>query len=82
MIRELGSSRLAMVIDTSRNGARPAAGHRACDPPGRRLGELPTTATGVPGVDAYLWVKPPGQADGCTAAAGTFDARYAYLLAR
>jgi endoglucanase len=82
VIRELDSSRLAMVIDTSRNGAGPAGGHRACDPPGRRLGQAPTTATGVLGVDAYLWVKPPGQADGCTSAAGTFDAQYAYRLAR
>lgn len=82
VIRALGDFHLTLVIDTSRNGAGPAPGHRTCDPPGRRLGHRPTTATGVPGVDAYLWVKPPGQADGCSAAAGTFDARYAYLLAR
>ncbi|MGY6024585.1 glycoside hydrolase family 6 protein [Streptomyces spinosirectus] len=82
VIRELADPRLSVVIDTSRNGTGPTGGHHTCDPPGRRLGHVPTTATGVPGVDAYLWVKPPGQADGCTAAAGTFDARYAYLLAR
>jgi endoglucanase len=82
VLRELGSARLTMVIDTSRNGAGPARGHRACDPSGRRLGRAPTTDTGVRGVDAYLWVKPPGQTDGCAAAAGTFDARYAYQLAR
>ncbi|MFI1564241.1 glycoside hydrolase family 6 protein [Streptomyces sp. NPDC020490] len=82
VLRELDSTRLTMVIDTSRNGAGPARGHHACDPAGRRLGRAPTTDTGVRGVDAYLWVKPPGQADGCAAAAGTFDARYAYRLAR
>lgn len=81
VLRELNSTRLTMVIDTSRNGAGPTRGHRACDPPGRRLGQTPTTDTGVRGVDAYLWVKPPGQADGCAAAAGTFDAQYAYRLA-
>lgn len=82
VLRELSAPRLGMVIDTSRNGAGPALGLRACDPPGRRLGHPPTARTGVRGVDAYLWVKPPGQADGCSAAAGTFDAHYAYLLAR
>ncbi|MFF2509414.1 glycoside hydrolase family 6 protein [Streptomyces sp. NPDC058067] len=82
VLRDLGVSRLGMVIDTSRNGAGPARGHHACDPPGRRLGQPPTTGTGIAGVDAYLWVKPPGQTDGCTAAAGTFDAQYGYLLAR
>ncbi|MFF4805104.1 glycoside hydrolase family 6 protein [Streptomyces sp. NPDC001351] len=82
VIRKLGNSRLGMVIDTSRNGAGPARGHRACDPPGRRLGHTPTLDTGVYGVDAYLWVKPPGQADGCAATAGTFDAQYAYRLTR
>ncbi|MGW0821030.1 glycoside hydrolase family 6 protein [Streptomyces sp. NPDC002845] len=83
VLRDLEHPPLGMVIDTSRNGAGPAQGHRAaCDPPGRRLGHAPTAVTGVPGVDAYLWVKPPGQTDGCAAAAGTFDAQYAYLLAR
>jgi len=82
VLRDLDNSRLGMVIDTSRNGAGPSRGHRACDPPGRRLGHTPTAGTGVRGVDAYLWVKPPGQADGCAAAAGTFDAQYASLLAR
>ncbi|WP_246203510.1 glycoside hydrolase family 6 protein [Streptomyces tailanensis] len=82
VLRELDSARLTMVIDTSRNGAGPARGNRACDPPGRRLGQSPTAGTGVRGVDAYLWVKPPGQADGCSAAAGTFDAQYAYRLTR
>ncbi len=56
------------VIDTSRNGNGPevdAAGVPVvCDPPGRALGVSPTTSTGVPGVDAYLWVKPPGSSDG------------------
>ncbi|MFJ9590352.1 glycoside hydrolase family 6 protein [Streptomyces acidicola] len=82
VIANLSDARLTMVIDTSRNGAGPIRGHHPCDPPGRRLGHAPTTDTGVRGVDAYLWVKPPGQADGCAAAPGTFDAQYAYLLAR
>ncbi|MEU6545031.1 glycoside hydrolase family 6 protein [Streptomyces sp. NPDC046859] len=82
VLRELDGARLTMVIDTSRNGAGPARGNRTCDPSGRRLGQTPTTDTGVRGVDAYLWVKPPGQADGCAAAAGAFDAQYAYRLAR
>jgi endoglucanase len=59
------------VIDTSRNGNGPAdlgTGDRHwCNPPGRALGEAPTTDTGQPLVDAYLWVKRPGESDGaCT----------------
>lgn len=33
-------------------------------PPGRALGEVPTTRTGDELVDAYLWVKRPGESDG------------------
>ncbi|GAA2854974.1 glucanase [Actinoplanes cyaneus] len=57
------------VIDTSRNGNGPAQtegsgdGHW-CNPPGRALGPAPTTQTGQPRVDAYLWVKRPGESDG------------------
>jgi endoglucanase len=76
----LDDARLGMVIDTGRSGAGPARGHRPCDPPGRRLGHMPTVKTGVSRVDAYLWVKPPGEADGCAAAAGVFDPRYATSL--
>ena len=64
------------VIDTSRNGQgpwTPPADHPAgdpqvwCNPPGRGLGQRPTTNTGEPFVDAYLWVKIPGESDGqCT----------------
>lgn len=57
------------VIDTSRNGAGAPPlekGSRGdwCNPPGRRLGTLPTTQTADPLVDAFLWVKQPGDSDG------------------
>lgn len=81
VLEELGGSRLGAVIDTSRNGAGPAQDHRFCDPPGRKLGAAPTADTGIGRIDAYLWVKHPGQADGCIAAAGTFVPAYAYRLA-
>jgi endoglucanase len=41
-----------------------------CNPPGAGLGLRPTTRTGVPLLDAYLWVKTPGQSDGQCDAAG------------
>jgi endoglucanase len=72
ILRKLGSSRLRMIIDTSRNGNGAAAGHQYCDPLGRRVGVRPTAATGVNRVDAYLWIKHPGQADGCRSGAGDF----------
>ncbi|KOX48535.1 MULTISPECIES: glycoside hydrolase family 6 protein [unclassified Streptomyces] len=56
------------VIDTSRNGNGPytegAPDERWCNPPGRALGETPTTKTADPLVDAYLWIKRPGESDG------------------
>ena len=77
------------VIDTSRNGNGPAAktsshGHW-CNPPGRALGDVPTTKTGHALVDAYLWVKRPGESDGACGngapAAGQWWPRYALALA-
>ena len=38
-----------------------------CNPPGRGLGERPTTTTHTPLLDAKLWIKTPGESDGqCT----------------
>ncbi|MFD7975086.1 glycoside hydrolase family 6 protein [Streptomyces sp. NPDC059071] len=63
------------VVDTSRNGRgpwQPAAGTYAdpetwCNPPGRGMGPRPTADTGLPLVDAYLYVKTIGDSDGsCT----------------
>jgi endoglucanase len=57
------------VIDTSRNGAGPWEGAKTvtemwCNPPGRKIGLPPTTDTGEPMVDGYLWLKRPGESDG------------------
>ena len=42
-----------------------------CNPPGSGLGLRPTASTGVPLLDAYLWVATPGQSDGqCDSADG------------
>jgi len=75
------------VIDTSRNGAGPADGEYSwCNPSGRALGAAPTTATGNGNVDAFLWVKRPGESDGSCgqgeASAGTFVNQYAVALAQ
>jgi endoglucanase len=67
------------VIDTSRNGVgpwRPPAGvypdpQDWCNPPDRGLGLRPTANTGIALLDAYLWVKIPGESDGeCTRGLG------------
>ncbi|MYW66019.1 endoglucanase [Streptomyces sp. SID8379] len=76
------------VIDTSRNGNGPYTGgdpdERWCNPPGRALGEAPTTKTGDDLVKAYLWVKRPGESDGtCKGGpkAGEWWGEYAVKLA-
>jgi endoglucanase len=57
------------VVDTSRNGAGPYEGAKNitemwCNPPGRKIGRPPTTDTGEPLVDGFLWLKRPGESDG------------------
>lgn len=66
------------VIDTSRNGRghwTPTASYPDpqdwCNPPGRGAGLRPTAKTFDPLLDAYLWVKVPGESDGeCTRGLG------------
>ncbi|MGJ6961640.1 glycoside hydrolase family 6 protein [Streptosporangium sp. G11] len=78
------------VIDTSRNGngpVRDAQGDDAwCNPKGRALGAEPTTETGQERVDAFLWIKRPGESDGeCHRGeprAGDWFPEYALELAR
>ncbi len=53
----------AAVVQTLINGSW-------CNPPGRGLGTRTTANTSVPLLDAYLWVKTPGQSDGTCDAAG------------
>lgn len=80
------SSRLGgkhFVIDTGRNGAGGTGAW--CNPAGQALGERPTSATGDPLADAYLWVKAPGESDGAcngAAASGEWMPEYALGLAR
>lgn len=62
------------VIDTSidgngprpkpTDGSTPSGEYYWCNPPGRALGDRPTKQTGVPNVDAYLWVMTPGNSNG------------------
>ncbi|HEY6089922.1 MAG TPA: glycoside hydrolase family 6 protein [Gemmatimonadaceae bacterium] len=73
------------IIDTSRNGLGPSPDNAWCNPDGRALGSASTTDTADPVVDAYLWVKTPGESDGsCGAApaAGQWWADYALGLAQ
>ncbi|PJJ71952.1 endoglucanase [Diaminobutyricimonas aerilata] len=60
------------VIDTSRNGQGPWTAPVGkytdpevwCNPPARGAGLTPTTETGEPLIDAYFWIKVPGESDG------------------
>jgi endoglucanase len=79
------------VIDTSRNGNGPYHGSSDgapnwCNPPGRAIGQLPSTHTGNPLVDAFLWIKEPGASDGAcrpgAPAAGQWWPDYAVGLVR
>lgn len=73
------------VIDTSRNGLGPTADNQWCNPAGRAIGNRPTAVTGNALVDAYLWIKVPGESDGaCNGypVSGTWMPEYALGLAQ
>jgi Cellobiohydrolase A (1,4-beta-cellobiosidase A) len=73
------------VIDTSRNGLGATADSQWCNPDGRALGTAATTTTGNSLVDAFLWLKRPGESDGtCNGGpnAGGWWADYALGLAQ
>ncbi len=73
------------IIDTSRNGIPGTDPTPWCNPRGRALGVAPTTNTGHPLVDAFLWVKTPGESDGTCGGgppAGTWWPAYALELSR
>ncbi len=80
VIAATGISRLQAVIDTSRNGNGPV-GSEWCDPAGRAIGIASTNVTGDAKIDAFVWAKLPGEADGCIGTAGQFVAQRAYELA-
>jgi len=52
------------IVDTGRNGNGATADAEWCNPEGRAIGLAPTTNTGDPLVDAFFWIKPPGESDG------------------
>lgn len=65
------------IIDTSRNGIGPPPDEpnrddEWCNPAKQALGEPPSTAPGLPGVAATLWVKRPGESDGLCGGEGTY----------
>jgi cellulose 1,4-beta-cellobiosidase len=65
------SSDLNTYVDESRVDQRP---HRGgwCNQQGAGIGERPQAAP-TPGIDAYVWAKPPGESDGVSSA-GVVDA--------
>jgi cellulose 1,4-beta-cellobiosidase len=64
-LSEVGIHDKGFVIDTGRNGKLgiPTNGANWCNVAHAGLGERPSV-TPVPGIDAYLWIKTPGQSDG------------------
>ena len=61
-LSRLGRTGLHAVIDTSR-GARDMSG-QWCNAKGAGAGPRPTAETGSGAIDAYFWIKPPGESDG------------------
>lgn len=57
-----------MIVDTGRNGVGNMRKDCAnwCNVRGAGIGKTPTTDTGSDDIDAFLWLKTPGETDGCT----------------
>ena len=61
------------IVNTAQNGQGPLLNKHPskqgiedlCNPPGRGLGPRPTTDTGFPLADAWVWTSPPGNSSGC-----------------
>ena len=64
------STQLDTFVDESRVDRRIHRGNW-CNQPGG-IGERPQ-ATPAPGIDAYVWVKPPGESDGASSLELSFD---------
>ncbi|GLY75347.1 glycoside hydrolase family 6 protein [Actinoallomurus iriomotensis] len=82
-LQSQGISGKHQIIDTSRDGGAVGAAGDWCgdDNTDHRIGAYPTLGTGDQNIDGYLWIKPPGEADGCVYAAGSFVPDLAYNLA-
>ena len=71
------------IIDTSRNGTDSHG--EWCNPTHSAIGTKPTLSTGNTLIDAYLWLKVPGESDGnCNGgpSAGTWWPQYAVNLVK
>lgn len=70
VVRELGRRGVAgkrYVVDTSRNGGRHRVSDGWCNPSTARLGRAPRIVNRADRrgtLDAYLWIKSPGESDG------------------
>jgi len=69
------------IVDTGRSGVQPTkqkAWGNWCNVISTGFGPRPTTATGSPLVDAFVWVKPGGECDGTSnSTAPRFDSKCA-----
>lgn len=56
------------LVDTGRNGVTDMRQDCAnwCNIRGAGVGRVPTTATNNSLIDAFMWLKTPGESDGCT----------------
>lgn len=65
-----------VIIDTGRNGVTDMRQDSAnwCNARGAGAGIASTVHTDAPFVDAYYWLKTPGESDGCTAVLPSGDA--------
>lgn len=83
-VDKLMGNEVPFIYDTSRNGKGPDASGGWCNPADRQTGSIPAVG-GSGGLDASLWIKPPGESDGTCGVypgipSGNFDPGIAYDL--
>lgn len=78
LLKDAGFDDLGYVVDTSRNGAGTVV-DETCNPEGQAIGKAPRLV-GEGNLDAYVWVKRPGESDG-TCRVGIEEGQFAPSLA-
>ncbi|KAI9916074.1 hypothetical protein PsorP6_006907 [Peronosclerospora sorghi] len=70
--KAVGSQSMTCIIDTSRNyNGNPTTDW--CNIKSAGIGKPPTSNTGIPNVDYFLWIKVPGESDGICTSVSTSD---------
>ena len=76
MTKQMPDFAPSFIIDTGRNGVANMRSDCSnwCNIRGSGVGALPSTQVNISSIDAFMWLKTPGESDGCTSVLPSGDA--------